>query len=557
MTLHIDIFDKLRHYPSESLESETLEFKEYRDVNSLHGSKELADEVVALANLKGGKIIIGVADSSNIKNENWPSQLKGFPECDCLEVQERIKGKLNPRISLAVKQTKYDGKNYLVINVPKHDKSLVATTSGKFHIRDGRSSRPMTPHEIESAVKALPAYDWSMDTIQISTSDALDANFVADAKERYSYLRKLKELSDDNFFESVGITSNGQLTKGGLLFLGKKPIIEKEIGIYEFRFSWKTKSGELKKNDVWNGCLWEAIIRAKSHFDACNTNSEFEWKGVIHRFPALDSVAFHEAFLNAIAHRDYSKEGMVSIDYSQKKMTITSPGGFYGGVTPNNIFKHQPRHRNRSLAKILMTYELVDRAGMGVKRISLRSLKYGRNFPKFAEIDDSVQVTMGADSLRGGVFIISETLKDDCGLAELMVLNCIYGVDRAPIAEAEEKISIFSDSPWDELISAVDTLKRYADLSGDRDDIYIKAKTIYHDLFDITKKPKSSKVSEKLIKLYKYLKENRSASNSDLCVVLGYAHSSQTSGFLAKTTFVMREGSGKKAVWKLKHATNS
>lgn len=544
------LLEGIKKYPSESFESESIEFKEYRDVEALNNSKDLSDEVVAFANGDGGTIVVGVRDSSNVKSNDWPSQLVGFPVCDGIVVRDRLLGRIAPRVPIAVEQQTYDGKNYLLIDVPPNKGGLVATTSGKVHVRDGRSSRPMTPLEIESAVKALPSYDWSSEVVALDPSEALNAVWVESGRKKLSEIRKLTNLTTPNFLEAVGATKGGVLTKGGLLLFGIQDVIESVIGTFEFRFSWKTKSGGLLLNDVWSGCLWEAIERSNHHFEHCNSFQEFDWKGVKHLVPMLDQVAFHEAFLNALVHRDYSKDGMVSVDYQDSKMCITSPGLFYGGVTAENIFKHQPRHRNKALARMLMTFNFVDRAGMGVRRMSQRSLIYGRKFPKFRERGDVIEVTMDAEFLRGAIFVIAQGSSADYGVVELLVLNSVYGCSGMSVAAILDQISVLSDDAWDDLCKVMEGL-RFVEFCASRDAVVIRVKNKYAVMFQVSKQIRPSRVSEKLIALYFYLKKHELASNADLCGLLGYAHSSQTSDFLRKTKFVKREGGGPAAVWKL------
>lgn len=546
----VAILSRISTCPSESLESEVVEFKEYRDVAALNNSKELSDEVVAFANAGGGTIIVGVRDSSNIRDGDWASQLVGFPTCDLIELRDRLLGRVNPRgIAIQVDSIEYEGKNYLGIKVPKYRGGLVATTSGKVHIRDGRSSRPMSPGEIEHAVKTLPTFDWSSEEVLLDPNAALDMHSVEVAKSAFAGLRKLSDLSTSNFLEAIGVTKHGVLTKGGVLFLGRADVIESVVGLFEFRFSWKTKAGDLLINDVWSGCLWEAINRAKAHFDFCNRFKEFEWEGVKHFVPMLDSVAFHEAFLNALVHRDYSQDGMVSVDYHGTKMCISSPGSFYGGVTSDNIFKHQPRHRNKALARILMAFNLVDRAGMGVRRISQRSLMYGRKFPNFRDKGGVIEVSMDAEYMRSTVFVIAQR-QPGYGLSELLVLNSVYGQEGVPVSDIEAQLAVLSDEPWQELCRIVEEVK-YVELCGTREGVLVRVKKRYADLFEVSKHSKSARVSDKLIALYKYLRKHDSASNADLSVVLEYAHSSQTSAFLRQTKFVQREGDGPAAVWRL------
>lgn len=326
--------EQLKVMPSERLESEEIEFKEFQSEASLHNSKELAEEISALANLRGGAIIIGVRDSSKITQSRWQEQLVGFDHVDAIATEERIKGKLNPRLAIGINQVTFEGRNYLWITVPRRRDTLVTTSSGKVCIRDGRSSRPMTPDEIESAVKSLQTYDWSAEILDLDPINALDEVATGEALEDFQRRRQLPPiLGIQAFLEAIGATRNGSLTKGGLLFLGRTDVIARELGDFEYRFTWRTRSGNLIINDVWSSCLWVAIKHARRHFEQCNSTETFEDEGHQYRVPALDPQAFHEAFLNALVHRDYSVDGMVSVVYANRKMTITSPGEFYGGIT--------------------------------------------------------------------------------------------------------------------------------------------------------------------------------------------------------------------------------
>ena len=351
-----EIIDRCKATPSEHIESEEVEFKEYRDIQSLHNAKDLAEEISALANLRGGIIIIGIKDSSNVVHENWLSQLVGFDKGDLIEIEQRLKGKLKPSLEICAEYFDFEDKSYLIIHVPHRRDSLIATSSGKFCIRDGRSSRPMQPDELRQAVNNLQNYDWSADLLELSAIDSLDPIALDQAYADYCSRKQYSVESQPDksaFLEAIGATNNGFLAKAGLLFLGKSNLIRQWLAAYEYRFSCKSRSGKLLLNEVWEECIWTSIKLAKHHFTTCNPTQEIHFQGKIYNVPILDDLAFHEAFINSIVHRDYSIDGMISVDFDLTKMTITNPGGFYGGVTSENIVLHQPRHRNKALAKLI------------------------------------------------------------------------------------------------------------------------------------------------------------------------------------------------------------
>ena len=336
--------------PSSDLESEELEFKGYRDEKALLNAKDLSDELSALANKRGGTIVVGVKAENDVSFGKWADQLVGIPPVDVAELKERLVGRLKPRVDLSVRNLPYGGQNFAVIGILHPQDTLVSTSAGKTYIREGRSSRPMEPNEIERAVKSLVAYDWSADTLDLNPNTVLDHDSVQAALADFRFKRKrMKPAPTVNaFLEAIGATRNGLLLKGGLLFLGKAEEIVRHLGDFEYRFSWKLSTGKLKVNDVWSSNLWQAIARAKDHFHECNTTQSYTYKGKPFKVPLLDETAFHEAYLNALVHRDYSADGMTSVNFTGGKMIITSPGQFYGGVTAENIAIHEPRHRNKA-----------------------------------------------------------------------------------------------------------------------------------------------------------------------------------------------------------------
>ena len=263
----IELLNRVKTVPSEEIESETIEFKAYRDKRALHNSKGLAEEISALANLKGGTIIIGVKDSSDVPAGDWLAQMSGIDPVDETATQERLQGKLQPRINLRVSNVTFEMANYIVVDVPYRSDTIVSTTSGKTCIREGRSSRPMLPDEIERTVKMLTSYDWSAEPLDVLWSNVIDAAALNEARQDFCARRGLDTpLEDAPFLEAIGATKNGLLVKGGLLFLGRAEAIHTYLGDFEYRFSWKTKNGRLLTNDVWADCLWHTIKRAKHHF---------------------------------------------------------------------------------------------------------------------------------------------------------------------------------------------------------------------------------------------------------------------------------------------------
>ena len=545
------ILKQVKSTPSENLESETIEFKGYRDAKALHNSKDLAEELSALANHKGGYIIIGVKDDSDVEHGRWEEQLAGFPMVDTLELKERLLGKLQPQVNLVVDTINFEGKSYLYLRIEKQVDSLVSTTSGKTCIRVGRSCKPMSPGELEQAVKSHTKYDWSGDTLVSVDLSSLDPDGLQAAIVDYCDKREIKSLiSAERYLESVGATRNGEITRGGLLFLGKSTAIDNSLGDYEYRFSWKKANGDLVINDVWKANLWDSILRAKKHFEKCNTFQTFQTEKEEFTAPLMDGVSFHEAYINALVHRDYSVDGMISVTFTDESLRIHSPGEFYGGVTSENIVIHEPRHRNKNLAKILMTHNLVDRAGMGVLRMGLGSLRYGRKFPEFREQSDSVEVKMEAQYLRPAVAALGILNRDDWGIPELLIINSVYETGVVSVQELESMLKQLDESPWRSIVKAVDNMDQ-VELCGTSNGVFVRVVPNWKKFLEVGRIFRASSSSEKYVALYEYLKVHGEVSNADVMELLNHNFSSQTSAFLRKAKFVQKGGSSPTDKWRI------
>ena len=479
------ILQSVKSTRSDDLESDSLEFKGYANEKALHNAKDLAEEVSALANKSGGTIIVGVRSGSDVPHGDWARQLAGISDVDVLSTQERLAGKVQPKIQLEMHVVQFEGNEYLVIHVPHRSDTLVSTSSGKTCIRDGRASRPMSPYEIAAAVKSLSTYDWSAEELDVDALSVLDDDALHNALNDFCKRRKLEvELDARSYLESIGATRNGRLNHGGLLFLGNIDSIRHHLGDYEYRFSWKRAGGKLVINDVWSGCLWNAIRRARSHFNSCNQTATFESEGKKFEVPLMDSVVFHEAYLNALVHRDYSSDGIVAVTFTGDRLVITSPGTFYGGITAENIARSQPRHRNKPLARILMTHNLVDRAGMGVARMGIRSLMYGRSFPEFRETIDTVEVSMQAEFLRPPIAVLTLDHLEDWEIPELLVLNLVYERGFIQSRAVEQQLTKFVEEPWERLVQAVSHVEQ-VELCGTKEGLFIRVVPLWKSLLKV------------------------------------------------------------------------
>jgi ATP-dependent DNA helicase RecG len=101
-----------------------------------------------------------------------------------------------------------------------------------------------------------------------------------------------------------------------------------------------------------------------------------------------------EAVLNAVTHRGYFLRQGIQIGLFRDRMEVISPGGFIGNITPENILRHPPLHRNELLARIFQTVGLVNRVGLGVDRIYEGLLRFGKDLPRYSADEAHVKLAI-------------------------------------------------------------------------------------------------------------------------------------------------------------------
>jgi ATP-dependent DNA helicase RecG len=109
--------------------------------------------------------------------------------------------------------------------------------------------------------------------------------------------------------------------------------------------------------------------------------------------PEYPFEAIREAVVNALAHRDYLREGAnVQIDIFDDRIEVTSPGGLLPGL---NIKKLEGSHetRNTNICEIFHETKDMERFGTGVKKMKNYMESHRLKPPEFSEPGDFFRVT--------------------------------------------------------------------------------------------------------------------------------------------------------------------
>jgi ATP-dependent DNA helicase RecG len=116
----------------------------------------------------------------------------------------------------------------------------------------------------------------------------------------------------------------------------------------------------------------------------------------IHAYP---KIALREALLNSLVHSDYRIHGPILVKQFKNRIEISNPGGLPGGITPENILRHEPVSHNPALVDALTRLRLVNRSNLGVRRMYQALLIEGKEPPQILDEGEAVRVIIRASDL--------------------------------------------------------------------------------------------------------------------------------------------------------------
>lgn len=152
-------------------------------------------------------------------------------------------------------------------------------------------------------------------------------------------------------------------------------------------------------------------------------------------------VALRELLINAIAHRDYSRQQIIEIRKYPNYLEFESPGHFPQGINETN-FLRKTNPRNPSIMDVLREISYAEKAGSGFDKIFTALLSKGKNLPKPFQTENSIVLRIEADvyseNLAELSLLYKQTTKKDIDLEKLLVLNSIYTGQKVTFQQLEK-----------------------------------------------------------------------------------------------------------------------
>jgi ATP-dependent DNA helicase RecG len=430
--------DRLKTETADDLESETFEIKgKPRGRDEL--KRWLVEMAVCFANQRGGCLLIGIADRARGRDR----AIVGVGDVSHRGLERDVYSATDPHILIEIEELLVPEGKLLVAHIPKGIPPHT-TSGGVASIRVGDSCQPLTGTNLARMIASSGEVDLSATPVEGAKLQDLDSGAVDQARQLLRLQPGLADLarkSDGTLLDALSLKNGPDLSQAALLLFGKQSAIARYMPQHEITILRYVNSTRYDQRVDLRGPLLVEFDRIEDALAAATSLRTIHPRGFAQlEIPTLSWEVAREAILNAVAHRDYFPRQGIIVAIHRNHVEITSPGGFLGGISPANVLRHPPVHRNELLARALQRLGLVNRVGLGVDRIFEGLLRSGARPPTYTADEISVSLTMplgGRDDFAAWV-VEHEKANDALSLDDLIVLRRAVdagSIDRSTAAE--------------------------------------------------------------------------------------------------------------------------
>jgi len=392
------LLDQLETQPADALEGQDLDFKEW-NTRSIQDAVALVVEMaVCMANGGGGTVVFGVNDKA-IGRSN---AIRGVPpEIDVNRLKKAVYDSTDPKLTPVFQDLSVpEGTGRLIIMQIYSGLPPYTDTQGRGKIRIGTDCQPLTG----TLRRWVMVVTGETDFTAASVSGSPEALISAAAMERLHEVARRENAPDDllrrphrELLATLGLIRDGRLLRAGVFLAGTNDAIRKHFPGYVW--THLRMASDTDYSDRADGC--DALpIALERILDRINNPITTVPQGLFHfEIRTYPEIALREALLNAFVHADYRIHGPIMVKQFRDRIEISNPGGLPGGITPDNILRHEPVPRNPALVDALTRLRLVNRSNLGVRRMYRALLIEGKEPPEIIDEGEAVRVIFRASNL--------------------------------------------------------------------------------------------------------------------------------------------------------------
>ena len=400
-------------------------------------AQQLASEAACMSNTEGGgALVVGVADDGSLVGAGLEAEW----------LRSRVYDLTQRLLTVDVREVTVRGVRLLVVRSPQAIEPIRWRNKISWRVDDRCV-------EVDAATwharrMTLSRHDWSDESSHVDPGAArpealrLARGYLRDSGEEAA--ADLAAASDLALLRRLNvITADGYLTNAGALaFVGRT-----EPALDYIRRDRRGGDSTARVREGGRG-LVEELDQVTRTIDGHNGVRQVRRGLVVGRLRELPPLALREAIVNGIVHRDWATPAPTVVEHVGRTLVVTSPGGFVGGVTPDNIITHPSQARNRALAELFSSLRLAEREGIGVDRMVRDMLAVGYASPDIREVaGPSIRAALVGEGLDEPWIRFLSRLQPESARSDLSVLLLLHRLTTTRWVDVERAAPLLQLSP--------------------------------------------------------------------------------------------------------------
>lgn len=357
-------------------ESENVEYKEAKnnfDFNELGRYFSALSNGSNLIGKQYAWLVFGVTDKTHdFVNTNYRrnSNLNGL--------KKELTQSTNDNLTfLDIYELEIDGNRVIMFKIPAAI-GVPTTWKGIAYDRNDDALIPLNDTK-RNTILSTVNIDWSRQIVEGLTVDDLDKDAILKAREQFkkknenkSIAEEIDNMDDLTFLNKAKVLLNGKVTRAAWLLLGNEDTntyVDSNIPT----ITWKLQEGT-NIIDYEHFTIPFIITMEKASEKIRNLRYRY-MPSQTTLFPnevdKYDINILRELLNNSIAHQDYRRGGRVNILEMKDKVMIINEGDFIPKTVDTLIINEgyvPPYYRNPFLAQAMVNLNMIDTAGMGIRR---------------------------------------------------------------------------------------------------------------------------------------------------------------------------------------------
>jgi len=379
--------------------------------------------ICGFANANGGSIFIGKDDNGNVVGLTDTKRL-------LQEIPNKVRDVLGILVDVNLHSTT-DGE-FLEIIVEGYPYPV--NYKGQYHYRSGSTKQELKGSSLDKFLLQKKGKRWdSVPVPKVTAKDLKQETFDFFRKRAFKSQRIEQDIltdSNEHLLESLQLKENEFLKRAAILLFHSNP--ENFVTGSYIKIGFFETDDDLKFQDEIRGNLIEQIektmdllftkyIKAVITYEDINRVETYEYP----------KDAVREAFLNAVAHKDYSGGVPIQISVYSDKIIIWNEGQLPENWTVKNLLeKHASRPYNPDIANALFRSGYIESWGRGTIKIIRECKQAGIPEPVFSYNSSDISIEFRKD-------IYSEKYLQSLNLNKRQIKAVLFAKDKGKITNSE------------------------------------------------------------------------------------------------------------------------